>query len=67
MTQNKWTNESEHLKALEEQARKSGLTYNEAIEWMTRKTGGYGTSIYSDTDVQSVQKQVQQSSANKQE
>lgn len=47
-----------------EKARSSGLSYNEAIEWMTKNTGGHNTSIYSDTNVKAVKKQNQQSQHN---
>lgn len=49
------------IEALQAQARRSGLTYNEAKEWMAKTTGGYGTNIYSDTDVQTVREENTQS------
>lgn len=48
-----------------EQARKSGLSYNEAKEWIAKTTGGRDTHIYSDTDVEAVRKQNEQSEMNK--
>lgn len=66
MTENNESQYSaERMRALKEQARKSGLTYNEAIEWIARKTGGHGTHIYSDTDVEAVKEQITQSELNK--
>ncbi|TMN21539.1 hypothetical protein FH966_01165 [Lentibacillus cibarius] len=48
-----------------EQSRLSGLTYNEAKEYIARTTGGHGTNIYSDTDVEEVRRKNQQSQNNK--
>lgn len=36
----------------------SGLSYNEVKE-MLAKTGGHGTSVYSDTNVEQVKNQIQ--------
>ncbi|MBO1001337.1 hypothetical protein ACFSKI_14865 [Pseudogracilibacillus auburnensis] len=49
------------LEAMKEQARRSGLSYNEAIEWIAKTTGGRDTHIYSDTDIAAVKKQNEQS------
>lgn len=51
--------------AMIEQARKSGLSYNEAKERIAKTTGGRDTHIYSDTDVEAVRKQNEQSEMNK--
>lgn len=51
------------IEAIKEQARKSGLSYNEAKEWIAKKTGGRGTHIYSDTDVEAVRQQNEPSTA----
>lgn len=48
------------IEAVKEQARKSGLSYNEAKEWIAQKTGGRDTHIYSDTDVEAVKRQIEQ-------
>lgn len=53
-------------KAILEQSRRSGLSYNEAKEFIAKTTGGHGTSIYSDTDVEQVKKENQQSMNNRQ-
>jgi len=45
------------IEAVKEQARKSGLSYNEAKEWIAKTTGGHGTHIYSNTDVEAVKRQ----------
>ena len=36
----------------------SGLSYNE-VKALLAKTGGHGTSIYSDTNIEQVKKQIQ--------
>ena len=51
--------------AIREQSRRSGLSYNEAKEFIARTTGGHGTNIYSDTDVEAVKRKNQQSGENK--
>lgn len=50
---------------IREQSRRSGLSYNEAKEFIARTTGGRGTNIYSDTDVEAVKRKNQQSGENK--
>lgn len=57
----KYTIAGTDIEAVQEQARRSGLSYNEAIAFMARTTGGIGTNIYSDTDVDAVKKQNEQS------
>ena len=37
----------------------SGMSYNEVKEWLAKTTGGHGTSIYSDTDVEEVKRKNQ--------
>ncbi|GAB4073088.1 hypothetical protein GCM10028778_07120 [Barrientosiimonas marina] len=49
---------------VKEQSQRSGLSYNEAKEWIARTTGGHGTHIYSDTNTAEVKRQNQQSAAN---
>lgn len=44
-----------------EQAKKSGLSYNEAKEWIAQKTGGRNTKIYSDTDIEAVRQKLNES------
>lgn len=51
------------IEAIKAQARKSGLSYNEAKEWIAQTTGGRDTNIYSDTDIAAVKEQNNQSSA----
>lgn len=51
------------IEAIKAQARKSGLSYNKAKEWIAQTTGGRDTHIYSDTDIAAVKEQNNQSSA----
>ncbi|MFD1362476.1 hypothetical protein [Lentibacillus salinarum] len=53
------------IESVKEQSRRSGLTYNEAKEFIARTTGGHGTNIYSDTDVEAVKRKNRQSEENK--
>ena len=41
----------------------SGLSYNEVKEILA-KTGGHGTSVYSDTNIEQVKNQIQSPSSN---
>lgn len=40
----------------------SGMSYNEVKEFLAKSTGGHGTSVYSDTDIEEVKKNNQQGS-----
>lgn len=53
------------IEVVKEQARKSGLSYNEAKEWIARTTGGRNTNVYSDTDVEAVREKNEQSENSK--
>ena len=61
----KYTVAGTDIEAVKEQARRSGLSYNEAIEFIARTTGGRGTNIYSDTDIEAVKRQNEQSEKNR--
>lgn len=52
------------LAALQAQAQRSGLTYNQAKVYIAKTTGGHGTNIYSDTNVEEVKRQNSESEAN---
>ncbi|GGH85496.1 gamma type small acid-soluble spore protein [Pullulanibacillus pueri] len=39
----------------------SGMSYNEAKAFIAREMGGYGTGRYSDTDVEEVKREIQES------
>lgn len=56
----KYTVVGTDIEAVKEQARKSGLSYNEAKEWIAKTTGGRGTAKYSDTDIEAVRRQNEQ-------
>lgn len=51
-------------KSLFQQSQKSGLSYNEAKEWIARTTGGHNTHIYSNTNVEKVREENNQSKMN---
>ncbi|MFB4168454.1 hypothetical protein [Virgibacillus sp. JSM 102003] len=54
------------IDAVKEQSRRSGLSYNEAKEWIAKTSGGRGTNIYSDTNAEEVKRKNQQSNGNQQ-
>lgn len=37
----------------------SGMSYNEVKDWLARTTGGRGTAIYSNTDVEEIKRKNQ--------
>lgn len=53
--------EDTNIELLKEKARTSGLSYNEAIEFIAKTTGGRNTKIYSDTDAEEVKRKNQES------
>lgn len=68
--QMKNTNEPKHqhthtaagtdIEAVKRENEQSGMSYNEAKEFLARTTGGHGTSVlYSDTDIESVKRKNQ--------
>lgn len=50
-----------NIEAVKEANQNSGMTYNEVKEFLANTTGGHGTKIYSDTDMENVRAQNQQS------
>ncbi|MBU5467170.1 hypothetical protein KQI49_10095 [Virgibacillus sp. MSJ-26] len=48
-----------------QQSRESGLTYNEAKEWIAKTTGGRNTHVYSNTDTEQVKQENIKSESNK--
>ncbi|MEC5423553.1 gamma-type small acid-soluble spore protein [Virgibacillus sp. C22-A2] len=50
-----------NIEAVKRQAQRSGLTYNQAKEYIAKTTGGHGTHVYSDTDAEEVKRRNQQS------
>ncbi|KHE67832.1 hypothetical protein [Halobacillus sp. BBL2006] len=50
-----------NIDAVKRQNERSGLSYNEVKELLAKTTGGHGTQIYSDTNVEEVREESQQS------
>jgi|GEM_PF-2974572 len=57
---NKQSAANTNLETLQAQAQRSGLSYNQAKAYIAMTSGGRGTNIYSDTNVEEVRKQNQQ-------
>ncbi|MBS4179170.1 gamma-type small acid-soluble spore protein [Lederbergia citrea] len=53
-----------NIDAVKRQNERSGMSYNEVKELLAKTTGGHGTGIYSDTNVEEVRKKNQQSMEN---
>ncbi|QDP41729.1 gamma-type small acid-soluble spore protein [Radiobacillus deserti] len=49
------------INKVKEKNSNSGMSYNEAKEFIARTTGGHHTNIYSDTDIQQVRKKLRNS------
>lgn len=49
-----------NIETVKQSNEQSGMSYNEAKEFIARMTGGHGTGIYSDTDAEQVRKKNQQ-------
>ncbi|GAA0590919.1 hypothetical protein GCM10009001_03660 [Virgibacillus siamensis] len=58
-------NQSLSKKDILDQSRRSGMSYNEAKEFIARTTGGHGTEIYSDTDAEHVKRKNRESMNNR--
>ena len=50
-----------NIDAVKRQNERSGMSYNEVKELLAKTTGGHGTGIYSDTNVEEVKRKNQQS------
>ena len=50
-----------NIDAVKRQNERSGLSYNEVKELLAKTTGGQGTGIYSDTNLEELEKKNQQS------
>lgn len=50
-----------NIDAVKRQNERSGMSYNEVKEFLAKTTGGHGTGIYSDTNVEEVKRKNQQS------
>lgn len=53
-------NQNTDIEAMRAQAQRSGLSYNQAKAYIAMTSGGRGTNIYSDTNVEEVRKQNQE-------
>ncbi len=47
-----------NIDAVKRQNERSGMSYNEVKELLAKTTGGHGTSIYSDTNIEEVRKKI---------
>ncbi|WP_087972081.1 gamma-type small acid-soluble spore protein [Oceanobacillus rekensis] len=47
------------IEAVKRENEQSGMSYNEAKEFLARTSGGHGTSVYSDTNIEAVKKKNQ--------
>ncbi|WP_342670281.1 gamma-type small acid-soluble spore protein [Bacillus solimangrovi] len=54
-----------NIDAVKRQNDRSGMTYNEVKQLLASTTGGHGTNKYSDTNVDQVKQDIQQSQQNK--
>ena len=55
----KYTAAGTNIAAVKQSNEQSGMSYNEAKEYIARTTGGHGTEIYSDTNTEQVRKKNQ--------
>ncbi|MDO6450448.1 gamma-type small acid-soluble spore protein [Oceanobacillus profundus] len=55
----KYTAAGTNIAAVKQSNEQSGMSYNEAKEYIARTTGGHGTAIYSDTNIEEVRKKNQ--------
>lgn len=58
---NKYTEAGTNIEYVKEANANSGMSYNEVKEFIAKTTGGHGTGMYSDTDIEAVSKENQQS------
>lgn len=59
-----FTKAGTNIDAVKRQNERSGMSYKEVEELLAETTGGHGTGIYSDTNVEQVKKTNQQSAQN---
>lgn len=60
-TEDTFTVTGTNIDAVKRQNERSGMSYKEVQELLARTTGGRGTAIYSDTNIEKVKEQNQQS------
>ncbi len=63
-SQDTFTSAGTNIDAVKRENERSGMSYNEVKELLARTTGGHGTEIYSDTNVEEVKRQNQESMEN---
>ncbi|GGN52734.1 MULTISPECIES: gamma-type small acid-soluble spore protein [Oceanobacillus] len=56
----KYTASGTNIEEVKRANENSGMSYNEAKEYIARTTGGHGTEIYSNTNAEQVRKKNQQ-------
>lgn len=56
----KYSTAGTDIAAVKQANENSGMSYNEAKEYIERTTGGHGTEIYSYTNAEQIQKNNQQ-------
>ncbi|MGY0691911.1 hypothetical protein ACW2QC_03860 [Virgibacillus sp. FSP13] len=59
MGNKKYTAAGTDIETVKQQNDDSGMSYNEAKEFIAKTTGGHGTGVYSDTDREEVRKKNQ--------
>ncbi|MFC4022225.1 gamma-type small acid-soluble spore protein [Oceanobacillus longus] len=52
------------IDVVKEKNEQSGMSYNEVKEYIAKTTGGHGTSVYSDTNIEEVKKKNRPSTEN---
>lgn len=55
----KYTAADTNIEAVKQSNEQSGMSYNEAKEYIAETTGGQGTAIYSDTNGDQIRKRNQ--------
>lgn len=60
-----FTEAGTNVDAVKRQNERSGMSYNEVEELLAKTTGGHGTGIYSDTNVEQVKQKNEASIKNK--
>ena len=55
----KYTAAGTNIETVKQSNEQSGMSYNEAKEYIARTSGGSGTAIYSDTNAEQIRKQNQ--------
>ena len=63
-SQDTFTSAGTNIDAVKRENERSGMSYNEVKELLVRTTGGHSTEIYSDTNVEEVKRQNQESMEN---